>query len=98
MDPKGQIHKNPIEDTDVDIGKQTSGKVPHVRRLFLGKEQIIEASKRLDFDIEYIMQKYGITRFQVIRTLKKHQSKTLKAAVVEKSKSMKKEEKEFGEL
>ena len=44
------------------------------------------------------MQTYGITRFQVIMTLKKtYQSKTLKAAVVEKSKSTKKEKKELEE-
>ena len=77
MGPKSQIRTNPIED---------SGKPFHVRRLFLGKEQIIEASKKLNFDIEYTMQKCGITRFQVIRTLKKH-----RAALEETFESMKKE-------
>ena len=75
--PKSQIRTNPIED---------SGKAPHVRRLFLVKEQIIEVSKKLNFDIEYTMQKCGITRFQVIRTLKKHSD-----ALEEKFESMKKE-------
>ena len=92
--PKSQIHTDDIK--DMDIEKPSSRKAHHVRRLFLGREQIIEASKKPDFDIEHIMEKYGISRFQVIMTLKKHQSKTLKAAVVEKSKSMKKEKKELG--
>ena len=96
MGPKSQIHTDSIE--DMDIENPASGKAHHARkRLFLGREQIIEASQKPDFDIEHVMQKYGITRFEVIRTLKKHQSKTLKAAVVKKSKSTKKEKKELGE-
>ena len=88
MGPKSQIHTDSIE--DMDIEKPASRKENHVR------EQIIEASKKPDFDIDHIMEKYGITRFEVIRILKKHQSKTLEAAIVEKSKSAKKN-KELGE-
>ena len=88
MDSKSQIHTDSIE--DMDIEKPASGKENCVKRF--DREQIIEASKEPDFDIEHVMEKYGITRFEVIRTLKKHQSKTLNVAVVEK-----KEKKEFGE-
>ena len=89
MDSKSQINTDSIE--DMDIEKPASRKENHVR------EQIIEASKKPDFNIEHIMEKYGITRFQVIRTLKKQQSKTLNATVVEKSKSAKKDKKGLGE-
>ena len=92
---KSHIYTDSIE--DMEIEKPASGKENHVKRFFFDREQIIEASQKPDFDIENIMEKYGITRFQVIMTLKKHQSKTLKAAVVEKSKSTKKEKKELGE-
>ena len=78
IDYKSQIHTDSIEDMNYE--KPASGE----GGFFLVKEQIIEASKKPDFDIETIMEKYGITRFQVIRILKKHQSKTLNAAVVEK--------------
>ena len=93
---KSHIYTDSIE--DMEIEKPASGKENHVKRFFFDREQIIEASQKPDFDIETIMEKYGITRFQVIMTLKKHQSKTLNAAVVvDKSISTKKEKKELGE-
>ena len=95
MKSKSQIHTNPIK--KMEIENPASGGAHHVGKFFFVKEQIIEASKKPDFDIENIMEKYGITRFEVIRTLKKHQSKTLKTAVVEKSKFNKKDKKELGE-
>ena len=91
MGPKSQIHTDSIEDMDIEKPAIGEG------GFFLVREQIIEASKKPDFDIETIMEKYGITRFEVIMTLKKHQSKTLKAAAVEKSKSAKKDKAELGE-
>ena len=54
----------------------------YLKRLWIAKrEQIIEASKKLDFDIEHI-QNDSITRFQIIQTLKKDQ-KTMKATADE---------------
>ena len=66
IETKSKIHTDSIE--DMDIEKPASGE----GRFFLVKEQIIEDSKKPDFDIEQIMEKYGITRFQVIMTLKKN--------------------------
>ena len=54
MGPKSQIHTDSIE--DMDIKKPASRKENHVR------EQIIEASKKPDFNIEHIMEKYGIKK------------------------------------
>ena len=53
----------------------------------MAKNKSLNSQKKtLNFDIEHIVQKFGIPRFQVIRTLKKHWD-----ALVEKFESMKKE-------